>query len=86
VIYFQLFSVLSKQSANLGCILLFLTTTPLFYSLLVCPRNVKISTFSNIFLKSYFFVVLLQPFFKDNKQYGKIKNIGGDAGCIVLPH
>ena len=35
-------------------------------------------------MKSYFFVVLLQPFFKDNKQYGKIKNIGGDAGGIVL--
>ena len=40
-----------------------------FYGLLFSPRNVKISTFSNIFLKSYFFVVLLQPFFKDNKQY-----------------
>ena len=52
----------------------------------VSPRNVKISTFSNIFLKSYFFVVLLQPFIKDNKLYGKIKNIGGDAGGIVLPH
>lgn len=37
-------------------------------------------------LFSYFFVVLLQPFFKDNKQYGKIKNIRGDAGGIVLPH
>jgi hypothetical protein len=33
-----------------------------------------------------FFVVLLQPFIKDNKQYGKIKNNGGDAGGIVLPH
>ena len=52
----------------------------------VSPRNVKISTFSNIFLKSYFFVVLLQPFIKDNKQYGKIKDIGGDAGGIVLPY
>ena len=29
VINFQLFSVLSKQSANFGCILLFLTTLPL---------------------------------------------------------
>jgi hypothetical protein len=65
VIYFQLFSVLPKQSAILGRILLFLTTLPLFYGLLFSPRNVKISTFSNIFLKSYFFVVLLQPFFKD---------------------
>ena len=30
VIYFQLFFVLSQQSANFGCILLFLTTLPLF--------------------------------------------------------
>jgi len=43
-----------------------------------------LSTAKNLF--SYFFVVLLQPFIKDNKLYGKIKNIGGDAGGIVLPH
>jgi len=59
VICFQLFSVLPKQSAILGRILLFLTTLPLFYGLLFSPRNVKISTFFNISLKSYFFVVLL---------------------------
>lgn len=57
-----------------------------YYGLFVSPRNVKkaLSTAKNLF--SYFFVVLLQPFIKDNKLYGKIKNIGGDAGCIVLPH
>jgi len=43
-----------------------------------------LSTAKNLF--SYFFVVLLQPFIKDNKQYGKIKDIGGDAGGIVLPY
>ena len=57
-----------------------------FYSLLSARDVLKkaLSTAKNLF--SYFFVVLLQPFFKDNKQYGKIKNIGGDAGGIVLPH
>ena len=57
-----------------------------FYSLLSVREMLKkaLSTAKNLF--SYFFVVLLQPFIKDNKQYGKIKNIGGDAGCIVLPH
>jgi hypothetical protein len=54
VIYFQLFSILPKQSAMLGRILLFLTTLPLFYGLMFSPWNIKISTFSNIFLKSYF--------------------------------
>jgi hypothetical protein len=57
-----------------------------FYSLLPIREMLKkaLSTAKNLF--SYFFVVLLQPFFKENKQYGKIKNIGGDARCIVLPH
>ena len=57
-----------------------------FYSLLPIREMLKkaLSTAKNLF--SYFFVVLLQPFIKDNKLYGKIKNIGGDAGGIVLPH
>ena len=36
-----------------------------FYSLLVSPRNAKKSTLYCKNLFSYFFVVLLQPFFKD---------------------
>jgi len=36
---------------------------PVLFISLFSPRNVKISTFSNIFLKSYFFVVLLHPIF-----------------------
>ena len=57
-----------------------------FYSLLSVREMLKkaLSTAKNLF--SYFFVVLLQPFIKDNKQYGKIKDIGGDAGGIVLPY
>ena len=57
-----------------------------FYSLLSARDVLKkaLSTAKNLF--SYFFVVLLHPIVKDNKQYGKIKNIGGDAGGIVLPY
>ena len=46
-----------------------------FYSLLPVREVLKkaLPTAKNLF--SYFFVVLLQPFFKDNKQYGKIKTL-----------
>ena len=53
---------------------------PVLFISLFSPRNVKISTFSNIFLKSYFFVVLLPLI--ELKRDDDI----GNKGTIKLPN